>query len=378
MRRLHLIFQNGIRRSLLLIPLAAFIIIIMSVCFLSGRSIFNPSADKYIPIGIVDEDESMLSEDMIHFMEEKLQWSVTSTKSYEKLTQMLLDCEVAVILEIPKGFQESMMSGDVKEILVTILDDYANEVYTKTYLNNYLERTLLLVEAAHGDIEKLAKLLEQTNTEEMEILTVIGNEESKKKEADETGLSFMVGFFTLFGFGVTMYIGVLLIEDKRNGTLKRIQVSSIKPAAYIGGMALANLCMAVLCIVGIGIMLLSFGLESNVPIWLVMIVLFLYIVFCIGFSVMAALLCKSSYLFFTIGVGFISITNIIGGAYIPIKGSIFSRFSVLTPQNFIMNIIRGLADDKNYSYITDICVLLLMIILIYLLTAVVYAKREIS
>lgn len=378
MKRLHLIFQNGIRRSLLLIPLSAFIIIIMSICFLCGRSVFNPSVDKYIPIGIVDEDKSMLSEDMIHFMEEKLQWSVTATKSYEKLTQMLLDCDVAVILEIPKGFQDSMMSGEVKEIMVTVLDDYENEAYTKTYLNNYLARTLLLVEAANGDKAKLAKLLEKTNTEEMEIVTVIGNEENKKKEADETGLSFMVGMFTLFGFGLTMFMGILLIEDKRNGTLKRIQVSSIKPAAYIGGLALANLCMAVLCIAGIGIMLLSFGLESNVPIWLVMIVLFLYIVFCIGFSLMAALLSNSAYLFSTIGISFISITNIIGGAYIPIKGSIFSRFSVFTPQNFIMNIIRGLAENKNYSYITDICVLFLMILLIYLLTAVVFAKREIS
>ncbi|HKM33653.1 MAG TPA: ABC transporter permease [Lachnospiraceae bacterium] len=377
MKKLGIIFQNGIRRSLLLIPLAILIITIMGVCFVSGRSLFNPWGVDSIPVGIMDQDQSMLTEDMILFMKEKLQWTVTESDSFQKLTQMLLDCDVAVILEIPKGFEESMLSGDVKEVLVTVLDDYANEAYTKTYLNSYVERTLLLVKAANGDRNKLETLLEQVKTEQTEIVPVIGNAENRKKDADESGLSFMVGFFTLVGFGFTMFMGVLMMDDKKNGTLKRVQVSSIKPITYIGGMALANICMSVLCIGGIGIMLAGFNLESNVPIWLVMAVLFIYIVFCLGFNLMTALLCKNTYLFSTIGIGFISISNIMGGAYFPIDGSALSRFSVLTPQYYIMNIVRGLAKDAEYACITDICVLLLMIVLIYLVAAVVYAKREI-
>lgn len=377
MNKLGIIIKNGIRRSLLLIPLSVLVITIMSVCFLSGRSVLNSWSVNSIPIGILDQDQSMLSEDMIQFLEEKLQWTVTESDSFQKLTQMLLDCDVAVILEIPEGFEESMLLGDVKDILVTVLDDYANEAYTKTYLNSYVERTLLLVKTANGDRTMLETLLEEIKAEETKIVPVIGNAENRKKDADENGLSFMVGFFTLVGFGFTMFMGVLIMDDKKNGTLKRVQISSIKPITYIGGMALANLCMSVLCIGGIGIMLAGFKLESNVPIWLVMLVLSLYMVFCLGFQLMAAFLCKSTYLFSTIGVGFISISNIMGGAYFPIEGSALGRFSILTPQYCIMNIIRGLVKDAEYTYITDICVLLLMIVLVYLVAAVVYAKREI-
>lgn len=377
MGKIGVIFHNGVRRSLLLIPLAIIIITIMIVCFLSGSSFFNPWKMDSIPVGILDQDKSMLSEDMILYMKEKLQWEITQSDSYQELSRMLLDCEVTVILEIPEGFQDSMLSGDVRDLLVTALDDYANEAYIKTYINSYIKRTLLLVNAAQGESNILKDLLIQVNAEETNIVPVIGNAESRKKEADENGMSLMVGFFMLLGFGFTMFMGVLILDDKKNGTFKRIQGSSIRPITYIGGMALANFCMSLLCIGGIGIMLTVIKPASNIPIWLIMVILSLYIIFCLGFSLMSAFLSKSAYLFSTIGVGFISISNIVGGAYFPVEGSVLSRFSVLTPQYYIMNIVRGLEENTRYTYFTDISVIILMIVLIYLVAAVVYAKREI-
>lgn len=376
MKKMSIIFMNGLKRSGLLIPLGILIVALMCVCFLSGRSVFSPTSTRNIPVGVLDYDQSLLSKDMLQYMEKELSWKVVYADDYDQMTRKLLDCEVSVIIEIPEGFELGIMTSNEQDILVTVLNDYENEAFTKIYLNQYLERTRLLVKASASDEEKLKDFLKEASTNQTEITAVVGNEDSRKKEMDECGLSFMVGFFTLAGFCFTIYLSVLILEDKKNGTLKRIQISGIKPAAYIGGMALSNGVIAVAVVLGIGLMLSILGLQSNVPIWLTILLLLLFIIFCIGFNLMTALLCKKMFVAVTIGIGFISISNIMGGAYFPIEGSVFSKFSVLTPQYFIMNIVRKLGVDANYTYLTDLCVLLLMIVLIYLVDAVIYTRKE--
>lgn len=324
MRNLLLVFKNGIKRSFLLIPAVLLMTGILAFAFMGGRSM----ADKYevtgIPIGVIDKDKSVVSADMIRYMEERLCVQVTladaalsDEEAFDEMSRKLIDCNVTVILEIPKGLEEGLLSGEIKSLEMTILDDYANEAYTKSYLNSYLERTKILAGAAAGDADKLEQLLTEAADAGTKVEVRDGTGADMEKEMDKNGLSLMLGFFTFVGFGYPMFMGMLIQEDKRNGTFRRIQVSSVKPVVYIGGMALGNLAISGLTVFGVLAFLGTRGLQSSISLWLVGVLMFTFVLFSIGFNLMAAFLAKNGFVYMTIGISFISITNILGGLTSP-------------------------------------------------------------
>lgn len=382
MRSLLLIYRNGIKRSMVLIPGILLVVALMTVAYFGGRAGGDSYAVSNISVGVIDLDDSAVSKDMIAYMEEELGWELTLEEdlayeaAFDKLTSRLLDCKIAVIVEIPAGLQTGLLTGDICEVEITVLNDYENEAYTKSYLNSYLQKALLLVQAAEGDEVKLEELLEQSSENALTVSTVGGIPQNMKKIKDENGIDLMLGFFTFVGYGYPMFMGMLIIEDKKNGTFRRIQASSVKPAAYIGGMALGNFTINLLSVAGILVMLRIVGAESNVPWWLLALLMIVFLLFSIGFNLFAAFLTKNSFTFMTIGVGYIAITNILGGAYFPLGDNVLKKFSVLTPQYYIMDISRGLAENPSYAYGTYLSILLLMVVLVYLVTAVVYARRE--
>ena len=91
---------------------------------------------------------------------------------------------------------------------------------------------------------------------------------------------------------------------------------------------------------------------------------------------MTAFLVKSSWVMITVNVGFISIANIIGGAYFPLGDNVLKRFSALVPQFYMMETIYGLQKDSGYAFGKNLWILLLMTVLVYLIAAVAFARRE--
>lgn len=383
MRNLLLILKNGMRRSGILFPGVLIVVALLMVAYQGGRTAGEIYAVEKVRVGVMDLDNSIVSADMLSYMEEKLAFQVVMPKeglsqeeAFDEMTGKLLDCKIAVIIEIPKGMQKELLAGAIPQLEMTILDDYENEAYTKSYLEGYMQRTALLAQAAGQDTVKLAELLKEAAQEQVAISLKEGVQQDMKKIKDENGLAMMLGFFTFVGYGYSMYMGMLLLEDKKNGTFKRIQVSSVKPAAYIGGMSLGNFLISLLVVAGLVIMLAVSGLESNTGYFLIALLMSLYLLFCIGFSFLAAFLVNSSFSFMTLGVAYIAIGNILGGAYFPLGENVLSKFSILTPQYFMMNVVRGLAENPAYSYGTDICILILMVVLVYLSAAVVFTRRE--
>ncbi len=382
MNKLYLIIKNGIRRSIILIPAAILMTAIMAIAYMGGRT-GSTYAVGEIPVGIIDRDGSLLSADMQKYLSEELGMRVESADSalsYEEsmdfMTNRLLDAKIAVLVEIPEGLQENMLAGVTVKLEMLSLNDYANEAFMESYINNYMQRTALLAQAAKGDAALFADLLSEVSEDGMAVISQEKTEESSKKEKDESGLSLMMGFFTFVGFGYPMFMGMLLLEDKKNGTFNRIRVSSVKPAVYIGGISLSNLAVSALVVFGTLAMLAVSGMESNVPYGMLLFLMINYTVYCIGFNLLAAFLSKSSFAFMTVGVAYISIGNILGGAYFPLGENILSKFSVLVPQYFMLNTVRGLAEDTSYRYGANICVLILMTALIFLMAAVAYTRRE--
>lgn len=380
MRNLFLILGNCVRRSLLLIPGVLVMVALLTVVFFSGRQAagMKDAADS-IPVGIIDQDCSAASEDMISYMEEHLHMDLMfkeGVDAFGQLTTELLDCRISVILEIPEGLQEKLLSGEIPEVLMTSLDDYENSAFTEAYLENYLQRTALLARAAGGDEERFSQLLKSAGEGGLKIGVKEGGRENLQKVRDENGIALLTGFFTFMGFGASLFMGMLVLEDKRNGTFKRMQISNVKPVTYMAGIMLGNMCISIWIVVGVLTMLAFVKPVTDIPFWLIGVMFLEWILFSTGFQLMTAFLVKSSWVMITVNVGFVSIANILGGAYFPLGDNVLKRFSALTPQFYMMETIYGLQDDPGYAFGRNLWILLLMVVLVYLIAAVAFARRE--
>ena len=379
MRNLFLIMSNCIRRSLLLFPGVIIVTVLLTVAFFSGRQAGMNDAADAIPVGVIDHDQSAASADMLRYMEERLHMLLMPGEgedAFGQLTTELLDCRISVILEIPEGMQEEFLAGGMPEILMTNLDDYENSAFTESYLENYLQRTALLARAAGGDADRFLELLESAGEGGLEIGVKEGSRENLQKVRDENGIALLAGFFTFMGFGLSMFMGMLVLEDKKNGTFKRMQISNVKPAAYIAGVTLGNVFISMWVVAGVLAMLACVDPVTDIPLWLIGVIFLEWIVFSAGFQLMVAFLVKSSWVMITVGIGFVSIANILGGAYFPLGDNVLKKFSALVPQFYMMETIYGLQGDPGYAFGRNLCVLLLMALLVYLIAAVAFARRE--
>ena len=379
MRNLFLIMSNCIRRSLLLFPGVIIVTALLTVAFFSGRQAGMKDAADVIPVGVIDRDHSAASEDMLRYMEKRLHMYLMRGEgedAFGQLTAELLDCRISVILEIPEGMQEKFLTGEAPEILMTSLDDYENSAFTEAYLENYMQRTALLAKAAGDDEERFLELLELAGEGGLEIGVKEGGRENLQKVRDENGIALLVGFFTFMGFGLTMFMGLLVLEDRSNGTFKRMQISNVRPAAYMAGMTMGNICISIGVVAGVLVMLACVGPVTDIPLWLIGVMFLEWIVFSAGFQLMVAFLVKSSWVMVTVNVGFVSIANILGGAYFPLGDNVLSKFSALVPQFYMMETVYGLQGDPAYPFGKNLWVLLLMAMLVYLIAAVSFARRE--
>ncbi|MDE5992743.1 MAG: ABC transporter permease, partial [Oscillospiraceae bacterium] len=124
MRNIFLIFKNSVMRNLLMIVIAvaslALMINIFSA-FSKGGTVFD--LDQ-IEVGIVDFDNSPLSENMKKYLTEKLDMEISEKNDYDSLSDLLINRDISAIIEVPQGLYENAAAGTVGELTVTTLDDY--------------------------------------------------------------------------------------------------------------------------------------------------------------------------------------------------------------------------------------------------------------
>lgn len=351
--------------------------VILCFLFVNGREM-SFVAEEGIGVGVIDQDNSALSEDMLKYMQDVLKMKLTREEEYDALANALLDHDISVILEIPENMQEDMLQGKKRELSMTSMDDYANEIFTENYLETYMNRTAMLAEAAEGDAEEFARLLEQASHRELDIVVSDSTGPDKEIQKDRGGLEFVIGFSAMLVMSFTMYMGMLILEDKEHGTFRRMQAASISPGSYIAGQALCGFMTSVIFMVGLLGYLFITKRDIGMPFWLLILMCVLYVLFAVGFTLVLALLSKSKLVLMTIIVGFATITNILGGAWFPIMDSAggLKKLSLLTPQYWMMETIRKLHEDISYNFMPALLVLCLFVLFTYLLAAVVYTRRE--
>lgn len=385
MKNILLIFKNSVRRGVLMllaaVMAAVFMVVVFEALTATGDGAENgESVVKYVEIsdkvktGLMDYDNSPLSEDLRSYLENTLGMDVTLEDNYERQASLLIDRDISAIIEIPQGFYADAASGNVRELVITTLDDYENAAFIEVYLNSYMQSVKALSDAAGGNAEMFSRMLSaDVQTGEVRL------SQNKDNGTDVfTAFVFAEGFMLMLITGVTLFVSNAIITDRQQGTYSRIVCSPIKPAEYISGTALLGIiCGTVMNAVFIVYAYAAHG-DIAVPFEISLAAGELFVLFSVGLSIMLALLIRSKQTLFTVGIGYTTFGCMLGGAWFPIADSLGAVGNVakIFPQYWLMGMLRDSSGDPDYGFFPRLCILALFALLVYLISAVVFSKKS--
>lgn len=375
MSKIFLIFKNSIFRNKLTLFLAIGTAVLMGLIFYgqinADGTVF---ASGTISVGVVDEDNSTLSEDLCNYLESSLGMEIISN-DYDSLSALLIDRRLSAIIEVPAGFESSAISGQPEKISITTLDDYENSAFIEAYLNSYMRGVSVIAQAADGSTQTFSEMLSsQSSTNTITLAETNSQVDQRVKTADAYILS--IGFMLMMISGITVFISNQILVDRQLGTFNRMKCSSLKSSEYVIGISLFGVICCTLTNLIFNVFVYSAGREMPVPFGVAFWIGELFMVFSVGLAMLFAMLVNDQRSLMTVGVGYATIGSMLGGAWFPIDfgtgfvGSVAKVF----PQYWLMDLLRKYTAEFNI--LPNVCVLALWAVLVYLVSAVLFTRKN--
>lgn len=330
-----------------------------------------------VAVGIIDNDQSVLSEDFKKYLTEQLDYHLIENKDYYTLSTELLDKHISVIIEIPNDFYEQYAAGSQKEVVITSLDDYENSAFIEAYIQSYLSSIRILSDGASQEDDTFRTLLDTYHNQEISLTQEAAHSSDMSEQLERAGFINSFGFYLMFSFSISIIICFMVLDDRIKGLFGRIQATPVKPAQYIIGTGIFGL---ILCFIQIAIYSTYVSLNHiaiGVPIPILITMMGLYSFFTIGFSLAVALALPSKNSITAVVIGLSTIGCVMGGAYFPLEmvPDAMQKLARVFPQYWVMDSFRRLQLDMTANIIPNIVILCLFTILCLLSSAVLYAQN---
>lgn len=377
MKNIILIFKNSVLRNKLMIIIALASTVLMINIFAGMAKDGTPFNVTAIKIGMIDHDGSPLSEDLRKYLTESLGMEIAEENNYDSLADMLIDRNISAIIEVPQGLYENAAAGTVGELVITTLDDYENAAFIEAYLNTYMQSVKAVSDGAAGNEKAFEKML-SSDISVTSVTTVSGDSDVSMKSSALSAYCLAAGFMMMIISGVTIFISNMIIADRNIGTYNRMKCSSLKPLEYVIGVNLFGIiCGTVMNLI---FTLVVFGMNKYItlPLELALLINELFVLFSIGLSVVLAQCISSQQALFPIAIGYTTFGSMLGGAWFPITEGLgaVSSIAKIFPQYWFMDIVRNMPDNPGYNCIPNICILALAVILVYLISAVLFTRKN--
>ncbi len=346
--------------------------------------------EKYneIPVAICDLDNTDYSNMILERVKEKKGFKILPTDE-NKAIKLVKDYKVESAFIIKEGFKENILSGETKGIIEQIAHPSSiSQEIIKEIIGSEVARIMLNTDAADWVINeyiKLNKLPSETQSDEkgqiwneawehtdslwepeppmkLEFEEVhegtIGTVESEKNTfQDSTISSSAFGMLIAFIMFLIMFNSSWLVDEKENGTLKRIISGPGALTALFAGNILSLLIIGILQVVLFStICSIFFGVDIFTRTSSI-IIIFIYLLCVIGISLFVSSILKTRIQLQTGAPLFSIITGFIGGCFwnFTDMGGIMKTISLFTPQGLALDLFSRYGQqisDKTIPAVT--------------------------
>lgn len=375
MGNVWVLFKNNIKVSIIKKPASFFISLFapLGILFLMTK-ILNFSSG-YINIGVIDYDNSTTSKALIEVINRTEGFNAIEL-SKDEVGNNFAENIIYGSIEVPLGFEEGILSGDKKSIIITSRESEDLGEALEGIMKSEMTNIEYLARVALGDKEKFYEIIENyKNNSVINIEKQSLSDLRKDYQISQIFLGFLILFMLIRGSG-----GVHHYYDERNENIfSRIFIAPIKTWQYYLADMLSNY-MSVLIQGSIGVLWIKVvGINVGVRDIELLIILSSIGLVSVTLAMCVRSLCKKSSEF---GMAFNFITMIlvmVGGCFVPIDmmPKIVNKISYFTPvrwaQESLIQLQQGI---KLFNVIPYIFVILLFAIAFFVIGIYKTAKEE--
>lgn len=375
MRNILTIMNNCRKRSWLIIIICVGLGLLMGVEQGTLGSGFSGDLSK-MQVAMVAQEDDVFTQNLYTYLTKDLGMEVVITSNYDDYTNDLLNRDLSAIIEVTPGYySQCVKNKKALPIETTTLDNYENAAYLKSYLNVYLESMDMIFQSADGNMDMANQLMANLKLPDVEI--VGADDAIRERSSNYYGTELTVGFYMNFVWVIGIFVGMMILSDRTDGTLVRIQGSPMKGFQYmIGSCSFFILAGLLVPLIFVGTLVIK-NVDVGISYGLLTFLIIIMQVICIGISLIMAMLINSK-IGVVVGIYvFGAIIAILGGAYFNLEGITGSLEKVyrLTPVYWVMDCIRSSQSVKDFNPANNIGILCLFAILSILVASALFTRQ---
>ncbi len=303
-----------------------------------------------LKIGFVDHDRKLLASELKdEFV--SVDGFAVSDVSEEEISDKLLAFELDAVIVVPEDYTDSIYSGNAADIEVISLKGQETTVWIEQKINTYTAAMLQLSAAAGGDRGVFESMLEQVNSNAVELKVQAVDDKTVGQTMTLTSVGFLI-MFIMIGTGFT---SMMILKDKRNRTYHRICSAPVSARQYILANSITSLLISIIQIILILIaMRYVFRIDTGVGDIYMFIILLMFALVAIGLGLVITAFTSSSYMAGTLSTLILTPTCMLGGCFweITFMPEFMQKISYFVPQRWTIEAVTKMQTSGNIADIS--------------------------
>jgi ABC-2 type transport system permease protein len=300
--------------------------------------IYGGSRTGDLVIGVINMDDGVISGDFINAVEESGNNNIIII-SEDEMNDVLLDGKASVVVSIPKGFSDSIISGSPVNVELISVKGEEVTAWLENFTNLYIKNIVDIASASNNDRESFMRTYEKFSESELKLSVEKVDDRTLNKSISLQSLGFLI-LFIMLGTSTT---SELVLKEKRNRTYHRICSAPVGSRTYIASNVIANMLLIILQVVLIVFVVLKvFRIDTFVPDIILCIILICFGMAAVGLSVMLTSFTGSSYQLSTLSTLIITPSCMLAGCYwsVELMPEIMQKISLFMPQRWALMAIE--------------------------------------
>ncbi|WP_346836038.1 ABC transporter permease [Paenibacillus polymyxa] len=367
--------KNNLRISVLRKPISFIILTILPIIVLVAASTLITYSAIYINVGVLDLDNSRISNVVGGILEEANGIKVYKLDRKEDIASKFRDNTINIAVEINKGFDEGIINGTIQDIKVYANKGSNDYMLVSSLLKNHILNFRNLGRATEGDPQKLYHAVE----EYMKNSSIVSNEPLNDLYADYNNSKLFIGFLIMIIFFKSSSVANSINLDKGNNVYSRVFAAGVKSWQYHGANIVCNL-LIVFFQLAIAILAMQYLTHTSVgvPPTTLLLILIIISVVAVSFGTLVVTCTKSTEAASMASNLITLVFVLLGGSFI--EAEYFPGFiniiSYISPARWAIACMQALQEGAMVRDIYPMIAIMVVIASIFLYVAFYIAARK--
>ncbi len=349
-------------------------IILPIVLVMVFMSLQGPSSNAKVAIGVVNQDNTEIAEDMLKYLDSTEKFKIVSLNE-ENLDDKVFSGDVEFALVIPENMKEKILNKDTYNIEIIAIRGQDATVWIENYINMYMKNLIDISKSSNGEKEVFNRIYEGYSKQELILESKFVTDSTKGRSATQNTMGMFI-MVMLIGTATTSR---LILKEKKERTYQRICTSPVSSKQYMTANVIVNLFIVfiqVSIVMFLATVLLKY--NTHIPAMQLLIILMSFGIVAIAMGLLIVVCSSSTTSAGNLSTLIITPTCMLGGCFWPVSlmPPFLQKISDFIPQSWALGAIRKLQRGAEFKEVLLNISILLAFALTFFLISIYKMKKD--